>query len=52
MRGKASAEILFDAEIERTFHARRRQAKLARMTSEEDIASIHSKHQDTDSEHH
>ena len=51
MRGKTSDELLFDAEIERTFHSRRRQAKLARLASEEDIASIHSEHQDTDSEH-
>src|SRR3954471_16116680 len=42
MRGKASAEILFDAEIERTFHARRRQARQAKLEFEEEVVSVHS----------
>src|SRR3954465_5788854 len=42
MRGKASAEFLFDAEIERTLHARRRQARLAKLEYEEEIISVHS----------
>src|SRR3954471_9902846 len=42
MRGKASAEFLFDAEIERTLHARRRQARLAKLEPEEEIVSVHS----------
>ena len=42
MRGQASAEYLFDAEIERTLHARRRGAKQARLVEEEDRNSTHS----------
>ena len=42
MWGKPSAEFVFDAEIERTFHVRRRQARLARLTSDEEH-SVHTK---------
>src|SRR3954462_12505331 len=42
MRGKASAEFLFDVEIERTLHARRRQARQENLESEEEIISVHS----------
>src|SRR4051812_29373056 len=42
MRGKTSAEFPFDAEIERTLHARHRQARLANLESEEEIVSVHS----------
>src|ERR1051325_9352855 len=42
MRGQASAEYLFDAEIERTLRARRREAKQARLAEEEDRNSTHS----------
>ena len=52
MQGKTSSELLFDAEIKRTFHSRRRQAKLARLASEEDITSTNIEHLDTDLEHH
>ena len=34
MRGNPSAEFPFDVEIKRTFHARRRQARLVRHESE------------------
>src|SRR3954469_6087912 len=42
MRGKALAEFLFDAKIERTLHARRRQARREKLESEEEIISVHS----------
>jgi hypothetical protein len=42
MRGKASVDFPFDAEIERTLRARLRQAQLARLESEEEQPSIHS----------
>lgn len=42
MRGKGSANFCFDAEIERTLHARLRQAKLARWESDKEHPSIHS----------
>src|SRR3954465_6578244 len=42
MRGKASAEFLFDAEIERTLHARRRQARQEKLESEEEVVTVHS----------
>src|SRR3954469_4888449 len=42
MRGKASAEFLFDAEIERTLHARRRQALQAKLESEEEVITVYS----------
>ena len=48
MRGKASAEFPFDTEIERTFHSRRRQARLAKLSSEEELISVHS---DSESKH-
>ena len=50
MRGKASADFLFDAEPERSLHKRLRQARLARLETEgesstpqeEEVPSIHS----------
>src|SRR3954471_10539424 len=42
MRGKALAEFLFDAEIERTLHARRRQAHQEKLKSEEEVVTVHS----------
>src|SRR3954466_795002 len=42
MRGKASAKFLFDAEIERTLHARRRQARQEKLESEEEVVTVHS----------
>ena len=42
MRGKSSADYLFDAEIERTCHARRRKAKRAILAGKEDKNSVHS----------
>src|ERR1051325_65072 len=42
MRGKSSADYLFDAEIKRTCHARRRKAKRAILAEEEDTNFVHS----------
>src|SRR3954468_11884809 len=41
MRGKSSADLSFDAEIERTLHARRRQARQEKLESEE-VVTVHS----------
>src|SRR3954468_14505041 len=61
MRGKASAELLFDAEPERLFRARRREAKQRELEAKEEpllvsdsetekTHSIHSEHSDSEPE--
>src|SRR3954471_20257725 len=61
MRGKASAELLFDAEPERLLRARLREIKRKRLTSkeespvaseseDEEVISIHSEHSDSEPE--
>ena len=49
MRGKPSTEFIFDAEIERTFHERRRQTQLARLASDEEH-SVHTKSESEEEE--
>src|SRR3954466_6649225 len=61
MRGKASAEFLFDAEPERSLRARLQKARQERPetskatltvseSEEEEVISVHSEHSDTESE--
>lgn len=58
MRGKASVEFLFDAELERLLHARRRKARLelseatpiVSESEKEEVVSVHSEDSEVVSE--
>ena len=55
MRGQASAEFPFDAEIERTFHARRKKAREARLAERDNLdreeeVFVHSEESDSETD--